>query len=98
MCGSVFFPPQKKSVIYYYYRDKEGTYSDCSSKQSKYTYILCFWNGVIPMLNLFQSNDLRKMLAEIKKELQQEQEANKLPELKEVLKELKAMYPRLFTI
>ena len=34
------------------------------------------------------------MLAEIKKELQQEQEANKLPELKEVLKELKATYPQ----
>ena len=48
------------------------------------------------MLNLFQSNDLRKMLAEIKKELQQEQEANKLPELKEVLKELRVMFPNLF--
>lgn len=48
------------------------------------------------MVTMLKSYDVHNKIVEIKKELQQEQEANKLPKLKEVLKELRVMFPNLF--
>ena len=48
------------------------------------------------MMLIREFEELRKVINEVQNELQQEQEANKLPELKEVLKELRVMFPNLF--